>query len=131
MKLSHVLTVKILLTTFLWCLPLLTFSPEMFALFGLPTPQPMVFARLLGAAYAALLVAYYFGLLEARRGARPLTVVWVGLTSNGLASVVLALHGIAGSWGSWPVQGQAFMWLSLAATSGITLSLAWTGLRPT
>ena len=101
----------------------------MFALFGLPAPVPMVFARLLRAAYAALLVAYGHGFIEARRGVRPLAVVWVGLVSNGLASLCLTLHGFAGSWSSWPIRGQAFMWLSLVATSGITVSLAVVGLR--
>ena len=129
MELSRVLAVKILVTTFMWCLPLLTFSPGMFSLFGLPAPEPIVFARLLGAAYAALIVAYGQGFVATRRGEHPIAVVWVGIISNGLASLILANHGIIGSWSSWSARGQAFMWLSLLATSGLTISLAIFGLR--
>ena len=129
MTLRRVLLAKIGLTVALWCLPLLTFSPAMFRFVGLPTPRPMVFARLLGAAYAALIVVYAHGVAALRRGDHPALAVRVGVVSNGLAALLLALHGAAGAWSTWATRGQLFMWGSLAVTLALTGALLLTGRR--
>ena len=131
MTLRRVLLAKIGLTVVLWCLPLLTFSPALFRLFGLPTPRPMIFARLLGAAYAALIVVYAHGVAELDRGHLPTLAVRVGVVSNGLAALLLALYGATGAWSTWATQGQLFMWGSLTATLALTGALLLTGRRPT
>ncbi len=130
MSLRRVLLVKIWVTTILWCAPLLTFSGSLFRFVGLPVPTPIVFARLLGAAYAALIVVYVHGVGELDGGRFPVTAVRVGLVSNGLAAVLLALYGIRGAWSSWPWRGQLFMWGSLAATILLAGAIFLAGRQP-
>jgi hypothetical protein len=59
--LATVFIVKILFTLFIWCIPLLFFSGKLLASLGIPEPINIVFLRLLGMAYAALMVGYVFG----------------------------------------------------------------------
>lgn len=118
-----VLVFKIAFTVLFWCIPLLVAREDWFPVLGIPKPAPIVFVRLLGAAYLALLVGYSFGLAQARRGSRPVGVVWAGAVSNGLASASLFWHGLAGSWSTWGRLGAAVMWVSAVVTLGITIGL--------
>ena len=122
--LARVLIVKIAFTAVL-CLLLLVFPPSWFVALGIGTtpPQPMVFVRLLGAAYLALLVGYSFGLAQTRKGDKPIGVVWTGAVSNGLASVILLTHGLTGAWDTWSRLGPPLMWVSSVVTLGITIGL--------
>jgi hypothetical protein len=128
MKLKHVLWVKIVFTLLGWCLPLLTFPAPWFQALGMPEPRPLVFARLLGAAFLALLVGYLFGLHALKHGRPVRQTVWVGIVSNGSASLILFAFGLTGAWGDWGGVARAVMWLSAALTGGITVGLAMTGL---
>lgn len=126
--LSRVLNAKIVITALFWCIPLLAFPGPWFAALGMPTPQPMVFLRLLGAAYLALLVGYSFGLVQIRKGQKPTGAVWTGIASNGLSSAILFAYGLTGAWKAWGLISQAYMWTSALATLGITVLLIWYGL---
>lgn len=128
MRLWHVITVKIVITVLFWCLPLLIGPKVLFEWVGVPLPAPAVFIRLLGAAYAALVVAYYYGLIEARSGGSATPTVRMGIVSNGLAAVILGLFGANNSWADWSSLAQAYMWLSFLAATLITLGLILTGL---
>ena len=88
----------------------------------------MLFLRLLGAAFLALVVAYISGLHELGRGDDVRNIVWVGITSNGLASLILLLYGIAGAWTQWGLLARSYMWVSAFATASITLALVVAGL---
>jgi hypothetical protein len=88
----------------------------------------MVFLRLLGAAYFALVVGYVNGLCRLRRGEDVRNVVWVGITSNGSASLILFLYGLAGAWEEWDILARVYMWGSALATASITLGLVVAGL---
>lgn len=123
MILQRVLFFKIAVTAVFWCIPLLLAPRAVFTLIGVPFPEPEVFTRLLGAAYAGLLVSYLHGLKEARVGGPAAVAVRAGIVSNGLASLILAGFGLGGAWGNWGLPGQAYMWLSLLATTGITAGL--------
>ena len=123
MILQRVLIIKIAVTLAFWCIPLLLAPRAVFSWIGVPFPEPEVFTRLLGAAYGSLVVSYFHGLLEARAGGPAVVAVRVGIVSNGAASLILAWFGLAGSWSSWEWPAQAYMWLSLLATSGITAGL--------
>ena len=57
-------------------------------------PEPLLTARLVGVAYAALIVGYAAGWLEAGRGRYPGWVVAMGIVSNG-GSVVAAAVALA------------------------------------
>ena len=120
-----VLIAKIVLTLFCWCLPLLLFPPAWFLRLGVPLPEPVIFARLLGAAYLALIVGYSFGLGEIKRGIFPNQAVWMGIVSNGLGCGLLAFSGMMGYWTRWTDRGQVFMWFSALATLCITGLLVW------
>jgi hypothetical protein len=121
--LAHVLIAKIASTALLWCIPLLMFPRSWFVALGMPAPRPMAFLRLLGAAYLALLVSYSFGLADLQRDQAPTGVVWTGITSNGLASLILFFYGITGTWSAWGPISQIYMWASALATLGITVLL--------
>jgi ABC-type transport system involved in cytochrome c biogenesis permease component len=126
-SLARIIAAKIIVTALFWCFPLLIAPPWVFTFLGLPVPEPMIFARLLGCAYLALLIAYSCGFLEARRGGRALPAVLVGIVSNGTASGFLAVFGTNGAWAGWPWSGQAYMWASLLATSMLTIGLLYRG----
>lgn len=114
---------KIAITGIFWCVPLLTFPSAWFVALGMPAPEPLLFVRLLGAAYLALLVGYYMGLTGIASGESPLPVINMGITSNGLACLVLIYFGAARTWSSWSTGAQVFMWLSALGALGITFSL--------
>jgi hypothetical protein len=127
MSLTQVITIKIVITICFWCIPLLLGPKPLFQWIGVPFPQPEVFVRLLGAAYAALVVAYYHGLIEARTTGSAVTTVRMGLVSNGFAALILGLYGVGGAWANWPPLAQAYMWIPLMAASLITIGLLVTG----
>jgi hypothetical protein len=125
--LSRLLALKIALTLAVWCVPLLLFPPGWLAALGFPLPEPLLFLRLLGMAYLALVLGYAFGLGAARRGTYPAAVVWVGIVSNGGACLLLALAALAGTWASWGAIAPALMWASLFGTGAIAAGLVWLG----
>lgn len=127
MNLSRVITAKIVITVLFWCIPLLLGPKALFDWVGVPWPEPDVFIRLLGAAYLALVVAYYHGLLEVRAGKAATATVRMGIVSNGAAAIILGIYGAKGTWATWLPLAQAYMWASLGAASLITIGLIVTG----
>ncbi len=126
--LRRVLAAKILLTLTLWAGPALLLPAPWFPLFGIPEPPlaQLVFIRLLGAAYVALVVGYA---LAWRSPVRHPGAVLVGIVSNGLASLVILSVGSAGGFATWTVLGCAYIWGSAIVTAGLATALAVTG-RP-
>ena len=119
--LKIILTAKIIFTALLWALPLL-FIPKHAARFlGIPVPQPILFAHLLGSAFLALLAGYILGLLELNHGKDVSNTVWVGIISNGSAFLILLLF--AGQWKRWGTKAKIYMWGSTIMTLLITLGL--------
>lgn len=114
---------KIAITGIFWCVPLLVFPSTWFVALGMPAPEPLMFARLLGAAYLALFVGYYAALRGLMADESPLPVIHMGIVSNGLACLVISYFGATGSWSSWGTGAQGFMWLSALGALGITFSL--------
>lgn len=120
---------KIVITAVFWCLPLLFFPASWFSALGAVAPEPIVFARLLGAAYLALLVGYYGGLQSIKKGEVPLQSMHMGIASNGMAAVLLAYFGATGAWTNWGLGATIFMWVSAAGALSITASLVRFRLR--
>lgn len=126
--LRFVLWVKVAFTL-VWAGLLLFLSAEQFETLGMvDRPQPRVFTRLLGVAFVALLYGYLRGIQALNAGRAPKDAVAVGIVSNGLASVMLIAHGVAGDYDGWGKLAQGGMWVSAAATGLITLGL--TAFRP-
>lgn len=125
--LSRILIIKIVLTTLIWCIPLLLFPAAWLKWLGFPVPEPQLFLRLLGMAYAALVLGYGFGLRDALRNQYPETVVWAGVISNSGACFLLASAALTQTWNDWGLIAQAIMWASLLGTGAITLGLVWFG----
>jgi hypothetical protein len=121
--LATVLWVKVIFTLAFWSLPLVAFPASWFVRIGMPEPRPMLFLRLLGAAFLALVVGYVSGILGLSRGDDVRDIVWVGITSNGLASLILFFFGFTGAWKEWKRLARIFMWGSAFATALITLGL--------
>lgn len=121
--LQKLLLRKIVITAGLICLPLLTFPASWYPALGVPAPEPLMFARLLGAAYLALLVGYYLGLRGVGAGENPAAAVLMGITSNGFACALLVYFGARGSWSEWGVGAQVYLWLLAAGAFSITLNL--------
>jgi len=121
--LSRVLLIKILLTVFVWCLPLLFFPLAWLQVLGFPAPEPPIFLRLLGMAYAALVVGYCFGLRDSMRGQYPHSILCVGIISNGGACILLVLAALTHTWLNWGVIAQWIMYGSLIGTGTIALAL--------
>jgi len=89
-----VLAAKILGTIALLCVPMLLFNQRCLQEFYGLRPEPLLTARLIGVAYAALIVGYAAGWAEAGRGRYPSWVVAMGIASNG-GSVVAAAVALA------------------------------------
>ena len=117
--LKATLFLKILLTIG-WSAPLLFFSQTHFEELGVPEPQPILFTRLLGAAFLALLLGYALGLRELYRGEMPVNTMLVGIVSNGLACVILVYFGFQGTWSEWGSLARYCMWGSAIFTGLIT-----------
>lgn len=111
---------KIVITGFFWCFPLLALPPSGFVALGIPAPEPLIFVRLLGAAYLALLVAYYSGMRGLNTHANPEQVIYTGIASNGSACLLLMYFGANGAWSLWDTGAQIFMWLSAAGAGAMT-----------
>lgn len=88
-KLWHIIAAKIVITLLLWCLPLLFAPKTIFDWVGIPFCEPGIFNRLLGSAYAALVVAYWHGFVDARNGKPAIATVQMGIVSNGVAAIIL------------------------------------------
>lgn len=126
MSLKFVLWLKIIVTAVLWAFPLLLATPGTFRWLGFPEPRPMVFFKLLGAAFLALGVGYVRGLAMLKEGRYPADTVLVGKVSNGLACALIVVYGLMGAytgpgWDGWPAR--AFMWVSAALTGFVTFGL--------
>jgi hypothetical protein len=126
--LRRVLLGKIALTAALWAAPALFLPPRFFPFLGIPEPplEQIVFVRLLGAAYVALLVAYG---LAVRSPARHGGAVLVGIVSNGLAALVILYVGAHGAFDTWGTLGAIYIWGSAVVAAGLAVALAMTG-RP-
>ncbi len=121
--LSQVLIGKIAVTILVWCIPLLLFPTSLLKWLGFKVPEPILFFKLLGIAYTALVVGYVFGLRTSLRGGYPAGIVWVGIVSNGGAFLYLVLNAVSGTWASWGNIARVAMWSSLVGTGVITAGL--------
>jgi hypothetical protein len=124
--LKRVLAAKILVTTALWAGPALFLPAPWFPFVGIPEPPlaHLVFVRLLGAAYVALLVAYA---LAWRAPTRHPSAILVGAVSNGLAAFVILSVGSSGGFDDWSTLGKTYIWVSCLAAAAIAVALAVTG----
>lgn len=123
LTLPRILKFKIICTILFWGVPLLTFPSAWFPGLGIPVPVPIIWTRLLGAAYLGLTVSYSLGLIAIQKGGSATQTVWTGIISNGLACAILTYYGITGGWSAWGMQGQFLMWSSVILTLFISLSL--------
>jgi hypothetical protein len=121
--LKILLMVKIAVTAIFWCIPLLFFPESVFAALGFPAPQPMLFARLLGAAYLALLVGYHAGIRQLAQGLVPTSAIRAGIVANGMAFLVFACAGARSEWKEWGGGAQVFMWLCTCGALLMTIAL--------
>jgi Na+-driven multidrug efflux pump len=117
------LILKIVLTI-CWSAALLFLSKSQFEYLGMPEPKPLLFTRLLGAAFIALLVGYALGLRDLHRGKTPVNTMLVGIVSNGLACVLLVYFGIHNTWSEWAAVARYSMWGSAISTGSITALLS-------
>jgi hypothetical protein len=123
--LKNLLIFKMAATALLWCLPLLLFPATLFAQLGFPAPEPLLFARLLGAAYLTMLVGYWLAVQQLNKGSVPYTVIVTGIVNNGLAALLLLYFGFDGAWSHWGSAAQVFMWLSAFGATGIAGCLGY------
>jgi hypothetical protein len=125
-KLRQVLAIKIVVTLAVWALPALLLPPPWFPLLGIPEPplEQLIFVRLLGAAYVALVSGYA---LAWRAPARHPGAILVGVVSNGLAAIVIVGVGANGGFATWPTLGALYIWGSALLAAALTVALVKTG----
>jgi hypothetical protein len=119
---------KIAVTALFWAGPLVLAPARLLTAAGLPREAVPV-ARLLGWAYVALCVGYWFGLREVRAGRRATSTVVVGIVSNGGASAYLTYFGVTDAWAGWHPAARGVAWAFALTTLAIALGLYWFGLR--
>ena len=118
-KLAWVLVFKIVGTVLSWCVPLILMPAAWLEAFGFPVQDNYMFVRMLGWAYLALCVGYYFALQAALAGKRLMGPIWVGVVSNGGGCLYLLFYGLSGSWAQWGGPIQFIAWSSVVATAAI------------
>lgn len=128
-NLSKVYVFKIFATVVFWCIPLLLFPAQLLSVVGFPVQDTYMFVRLLGWAYLALCVGYFFGLQASLKNQTLESPLYVGIVSNGGACVYLLYYGISGSWSTWGGLIQFIAWSSIIATMLITSGLYYFGIR--
>lgn len=126
-SLHTVLCIKIAFTAFVWATPALLAPRKLILALGYPDPNPIIFLRLLGGAYLALLVEYIQGVQSLQAGIYPATTVLVGIVSNGVAFLILAVGAVKDTWLHWGWAARLIMWISLAMTFLITVGLFFSG----
>ena len=122
-KLSRVFIFKIAATIVAWCVPLILLPVSWLEALGFPQQETYMFVRMLGWAYLALCVGYWFGLQASLQGKRAMGPIWVGIVSNGGACLYLLYFGLSGTWTSWGMTIQVIAWGSVAATALIAAGL--------
>ena len=128
-NLSKVFVFKIAATLIVWCLPLILMPASWIEAAGFPKQESYMFVRMLGWAYLALCVGYWFGLKASLAGKRALGHIWVGIISNAGACICLSYYGAVGTWALWGGLIRFVGWGSVAATFAITLGLFLFGVR--
>jgi len=126
-ELSIVLSVKIALTVLFWCGPMLLFPRLTMSKMGFSDMEPIIYIRLLGVAYLALVVGYCFGLKDALYGVYPKVIVLVGIVSNGGAAMIIGYYDIFGYFKDWEKLSRNVMRVSMVLLLGITLGLCYYG----
>ena len=127
--LSKVFAFKIGATVSVWCIPLVLMPASWLEMIGFPRQDSCMFIRMLGWAYLALCVGYWFGLKASLQGQRPMGPIWVGIVSNGGAFLYLLYYGLLGTWTTWGIALQVIGWGSALATFLITAGLLLFGVR--
>ena len=127
-NLAKVFIFKIAATVLVWCVPLILMPASWFTAVGFPQQESLMFVRMLGWAYMALCVGYWFGLKEALVGRRAKGPIWVGIVSNAGACLYLLYYGSSGTWASWGILLEIIGWASVLATFLITLGLVVFGI---
>ena len=105
----RLLWVKIVGTAVLASIPLLFTPPWLMEALGFPHFETTIFLRLLGLSTTALLVGYYGGIEQARRGEWPRAVLRMGLVSNGGQGGLIALAAGTGAFSGWGWPAQAMI----------------------
>lgn len=114
---------KMIITAIFLCIPLLFFPASLFEFVGIQSPQPLIFPRLLGIAYVALLTGYWGGIKALDNNGNPIHVIDMGITSNGLGGMVFLYFGMTGSWSAWSPGAQIYMWLLTIGAMIMTFNL--------
>jgi len=126
--LSKVLIFKILATLIAWCIPLMLFPTSWMVAAGFPAAEPILYTKLLGMAYLALLVGYAYGLKATLNAQDARPTVMMGIVSNLGASLIMLFYGLDGAWADWGPYAQVHMWLSTCSAFLISAGLAVFGL---
>ncbi len=121
--LSIVFIFKITATVLFWSIPLVLLPGSLLEEAGLPPQPSYMFVKMLGWAYIALCVGYWFGLQASLQGKRLMPPIYVCIVSNGGACLYLLWYGLAGTWQDWGSFVQFIAWSSILATALITAGL--------
>jgi len=116
------ISIKFIITLGLWAGPLLLAPNSFFTFLGFPPVS--IFIRLLGAAYATLLLIYLRGWIDAGKEKYPQLAVEVGVMSNAVASAVLVANAVIGTWSSFGTGASLFLWASTIITTGLAIAFA-------
>ena len=122
-KLSLVFIFKISATVLFWCTPLILIPGETLSALGFPPQPSYMFVKMLGWAYLALCVGYWFGLRASLDGKRLMGPIYVGIVSNGGACLYLIYYAVSGAWSDWGAFLLFVGWSSIVATALITAGL--------
>jgi hypothetical protein len=121
----RLLWIKIVGTALAAALPMLLVPESLYLALGFPPQPTLLFLRLYGLSTLALLVGYYGGIVQLRRGEWPQGVMRMGLVSNGGQGLALLIAGLGGLYASWGVPAQLMMWALCGFILAIAMAILW------
>jgi len=120
--------ILILVTFFCCCVPTLFIPRTLLRKMQVPLTEPVLFARLLGAASLALTLHYFLGVLRVQSGRDPSDIVVIGLIHCGMSSAIVWRYALHGHYRDWPWVTRAYVYATGALLTMLTLALLVVGL---
>lgn len=110
------------------CIPTLFIPQALMRKLGIPLAEPVLFARLLGAASLALCLHYFLGVLRVQSGRDPSDIVVIGLIHCGMSAAIIWRYALHGHYRSWPLVTRVYVYTSGCIFTALALALLVAGL---
>ena len=121
------LWIHLVVTLFGGTIPVLFLPHALLVRYRLPVAEPVLFLRLMGAAFLGLSTMYAFGLARAYRGEDATDVMVIGIVTDGMASAIIWRYALGGMLDQWPSPTRSILYAAAAGLTALSLGLLAAG----